>query len=57
MCGSSDVRREELRTDADALPPPPPPLLPSEPYTRKKKTNIVKFVFPFDIKVHFLELK
>lgn len=36
MCGSSEVRLEELRIDADALPeppppPPPPPLLPSDP--------------------------
>lgn len=36
MCGSSEVRRDELRAEADALPvpappPPPPLLLPSDP--------------------------
>lgn len=43
MCGSSEVRREELRTDAEALletpPPPPPLLLPSDPLQSKKKNN------------------
>lgn len=45
MCGSSEVRRDELRTDADALPelpppPPPPPLLPSDPFEFRKKKKL-----------------